>query len=81
MTETPLKLLAKIGRRKRVTFTFENGQFGCEWDPNMPSTFSKKERRDYVAARNNFCGEIGRVLGGVVLIVDQNGATALPPAI
>src|SRR5690348_15967600 len=66
-----LTMIAKVGRRWRVTFTIEGAASGVgasvlqmAWRPNVPNRLSRKELRDYRRARDAFMAEVARFIGG-----------------
>jgi hypothetical protein len=64
----------KVGKRLRVTFTAPMPRPGvvaamtAEWDPHIPAALSRKQRKAYEAARQDF------FLGLVQQMEAQNGA-------
>jgi len=70
----------------QATFTWsKDGGMSVKWGPNIPRITSPRARRKffgaYSAARRAFMEDIATVIGGSVLIVDDDGATeVIPPA-
>jgi hypothetical protein len=58
----------RIGKRKRVTFTAPRPERGgvlrmtAEWEPDIPDQLSRRERRDYEAARLAFIAELAGLI-------------------
>lgn len=58
----------KIGKRLRVTFTAPPPRRGAvlamtaEWEPDLPAGLSRRERRDYEAARLAFVAELSQLM-------------------
>ena len=60
----------RIGKRRRITFTSPRPERGtvlhmtCEWEPDVPASLSRRERREYETARLAFMGELAQLMEG-----------------
>jgi hypothetical protein len=75
--------LSKKKPNKKLNKTFRVGKYTCTmsfdpetkqqtnvWEPHKPDDFSQRELRDYQEERNAFLEEVGKAIGGKILVVE-----------
>lgn len=72
MSEGTFTNTFRVGKRKcTMSFSQESGLHAV-WQPNLPGRgeLSKKEMAEYRAGRDALIAEVGKALGGSILIVE-----------